>query len=36
MSRDQRTALLGWLGRGATLDAYHGWRATLAEPGSNG
>jgi hypothetical protein len=36
MSRDQRAALVGWLARGATLDAYHAWRETLAEPGSNG
>jgi hypothetical protein len=36
MSRDQRAALVGWLARGATLDAYYAWRGTLAEPGSNG
>ena len=36
MSRVQRAALVGWLGRGATLDAYHAWRGTLAEPGTNG
>lgn len=36
MTRDQRTALVGWLAKGATLDAYYAWRATLPEPGSNG
>lgn len=36
MTRDQRTALVGWLGKGATLDAYYAWRGTLPEPGSNG
>lgn len=36
MTRDQRTALIGWLAKGATLDAYYAWRGTLPETGSNG
>lgn len=36
MTRDQRTALCGWLAKGATLDAFYAWRGTLPEPGSNG